>query len=419
MNKRNIFNGFTIFVAIVCLLTFTLNMINGRFWLADFRVYYSAARSFFSGEQVYQISFVSGSGYYKYSPVILFFFLPICFLSFKIASVVYFFILGVGYWYAFTVIRKLLKKYFFTWDGKYEVLAVSLSFICILIYFTREMHLGNINIFMLLLCCQALWCYLEDKPASGSLFLGLVLLTKPFFLLLLLPLIWRKNWKAIAWLGFVLACGGMIPFLYPGITESLILYSGWFKAILAHDLTFPGMNSLGYIFRHGVFPALPDYAEYLIILAACGFATWFILANLKSERKEKDGDVQSEINFIFEWFLIISLLPVLFKTDWVQLLLSAPLITFMIFYLFNTKKYWLIPIMVFLLFFFGANSDDLLGKELSGKLFKMGLMGISDFLLVMLSLLMFLDFRKRKNRIHPERSQDKPKGQVINSGSGP
>jgi len=397
--KKTIRNKeFLLFVLAVCLATFTMEMINGRFWLTDFQVYYSAAQNFFHGQPVYQVCFDMGSGYYKYSPVILFFFLPLCFLSYKIAAIIYFFILGLVYWYTFALILKILKRYFFTMAIKHEGLLVSLSFIFILIYFVREMHLGNVNIIMLVLCCQALWYYLERKPALGSLFFGLVLLTKPFYLLLLLPLLWRKNWKAIAWSGLVLVCGGLIPFLYTGISGGFALYSGWFRTILSHGQAFPGMGSLDYILRQNVFPALPGYAEYIIMLVACGLAVWFILDNLKSERDSKVGNIYPEGNFIFEWFLLIALLPVLFKNDWVQLQLSAPLITFMIFYISGTKKYWLIPVMIILLFFFSANSDDLLGKELSGKLVKMGLMGLSNFLLIMVSLSMFLDFRKKNSR---------------------
>ena len=408
MKKVNLNYGFMLFLMVICLVTFTLEMINGRFWLGDFKVYYSAAQNFFSGEQVYLLDFYKGSGFYKYSPVVLFFFLPLTILSYKIASIIHFFILGFAFWYSFTLILKILKKYFFRWEIKHEGWLLCLSFICILIYFTREMHLGNINIIMLLLCCQALQCYLDKKFFLGSLFFGLVVLTKPFYLLLLLPLFWRKNWRGLIWFIFVLACGGIIPFLYLGFTDGLTLYSGWFSTILVHSQDFPGMGSIDYLIRHNIYTALPGFAEYIIMLMMCGFSTGFVLTNIKKERNVKNGEVLAERNFIFEWFLILSLLPVLFKTDWVQLLLSAPLITFMIFYISCTKKYWLIPIMVFLLFFFGANSDDLLGKELSGKFLTMGFMGLSNFILVIISLFMFLDFRKGKNLIYPKRSPDKP-----------
>ena len=38
MVKKDILNSFTIFVAIITLITFILNMVNGRFHLGDFMV---------------------------------------------------------------------------------------------------------------------------------------------------------------------------------------------------------------------------------------------------------------------------------------------------------------------------------------------------------------------------------------------
>ena len=62
MKKREYFNGFTLLVAVLCLLTLALNMINGRFHLGDFMVYYTAAQKLAAGEQVYLVSFYTGSG---------------------------------------------------------------------------------------------------------------------------------------------------------------------------------------------------------------------------------------------------------------------------------------------------------------------------------------------------------------------
>lgn len=398
MKKTRLNIGFLVFVAIICLATFTIEMINGRFWLTDFRVYYSAAMNFFSGAQVYGVCYDMGSGYYKYSPTVLFFFSPYCIFPYKIAAIIHFFILGFAFWYTFKLILDIFKKYLFINEFKHEGWLLSLAFICILIHFTREMHLGNINIIMLLLCLQVLHFYLERKSFAGSLMFGIVVLAKPFYLLLLIPLILRKSWKAIAWLGLIVAIGGLIPFIYLGFTDSMALYSGWFRTILSHNTDYPGMGSLDYLIRHNFFPSMPGFTEYLIIFTACVFASWFILSNIKMEKSQRNDKSLADMNFIIEWFLMISLLPVLFKTDWVQLLLSAPLIAFIISYITVRKKYWMIPGMVVLLFFYGANSDDLLGRELSGKILKLGLMGLSNFLLVMISLIMFLNFRKSKSR---------------------
>jgi hypothetical protein len=49
--------------------------------------------------------------------------------------------------------------------------------------------------------------------------------------------------------------------------------------------------------------------------------------------------------------------------------------------------------MFILIFFYGANSQDVLGKEFSYHLFSMGLIGLSNLLLILLAGLIYVDFR--------------------------
>ncbi len=105
--------GFGLIVIAVCLANFILNNVNGRFWLSDFNVYYTAAKNLISGGPVYLHAFGDGSGYYKYSPVILCFFLPYAALSYYAASVIHFVILSFSFFYAFILVYRILKKYFF------------------------------------------------------------------------------------------------------------------------------------------------------------------------------------------------------------------------------------------------------------------------------------------------------------------
>ena len=396
MKKTEFNKRFIIFLSLICLITITLEMINGRFWLTDFQVYYSAAHNFLSGDAVYHVCFDSGSGFYKYSPVLLFFFMPYTLLSYKIASVIHFIVLAFALGYTYSLVISILKKYFFGNGIRREGLLLSLSFIGILVPFSREMHLGNINILILLLSCQAIMFFIDEKPFSGSLLLGLVILAKPFYLLLLLPLILRKQWKAIGWLGIVVACGAILPFFLYGVDYTVTLYSGWFSTMIGHSTDYPGMSSLGYLVRHNFFPALTGNAEYVIILLYSGLMMWFINYNRSREQKVDDGKITMQGNFFFEWILMLSFMSLLFRTDWVLLLLTAPLIMFIIFYISQTRRFWLIPVLVVFLFLYGANSDDLLGKELSGAILRSGLMGLGNFCIVILSLILFLDFRKMK-----------------------
>lgn len=394
VKKQDIFNGFTILVTVACLLTLTLNMINGRFLLGDFKVYYSAAENLFTGKQVYMVSFYTGSGFYKYSPATLFFFLPYLCFSFKTASILHFFILGGAYWYAFILIRHLIKGYFLKVSVKNEVLLLSVSFCCILVPFSRELYLGNINIILLLLCCLSIRNFLTGKDTQGGILLGFVILAKPYLLVLLLPLLLRRKWTALAWMGLTITGGIFLPFFFTGATRGISLYGGWVASIRMHSGDFPGMTSLDYFFRL-LIPMWPEWGGLLIFCVISGAVAMLIIDNIIKEKQEGASADHTGMNFTYEWFLILALLPNLIRTDWVLLMFSAPILAFMIFYIASRKRYRFIPVLVLILFFYGANSDDLLGRQLSHKILYSGLMGVSNLLLVILSLFLFLDLRKR------------------------
>lgn len=385
--KKNIFNGYTAFVAAVCLLTFTLNMINGRFHLGDFRVYYTAAERLVSGEAVYLVSFYEGSGFYKYSPATLLLFIPYTIFPYKAAAILHFCLLSGAYWYFFILLRRVIRGYLVTVPVKKEILLLAVSFLCIAIHLSRELYLGNINIVLLLLCCLALHDFISGREIRGGILLAVAIITKPYLLFILLPLVLRKSRKALTMTLAGIAAGLLLPMVYPGPLRSFGLYRDWINTILSHGEGFPGMTSFNYLAEHYL-PGWPAWGSWLILPVALGLLSWFILLNISKEKKASLPG-ERERNLAFEWFLILGLLPNLVRTDWVLMLFTAPLITYMIFGIAAGRRYWFIPVLAVLLFFYGMNSDDLLGRELSRYILHSGLMGLSNFLLVLVSLFMF------------------------------
>ncbi|MFZ4520661.1 MAG: glycosyltransferase family 87 protein [Bacteroidales bacterium] len=412
MKKRDIFNWFTLFVIGASLLTLMLNMANGRFLPGDFRVYYSAASSFLSGGPVYNELFYSGSGIYKYSPSTLFFFLPYTLFDFKTASVIHFSLLGAAFWYSFTVIRQLINNYFFVTPVKHEFWLITISFIFILIHFARELYLGNINIILLLLCCLAIRDFLHGKEMQGGILLGIAILTKPYLLILLLPLVLRRKWRALAWLSASVATGLALPFCFPGPQKAISLYSDWANTLLLHGEGFPGKTSLDYCFSL-LWTSWPSWGIVAIFMFIYGSATLFILYNIKREQQVVTFQGMAPMDLLFEWFLLIALLPNLIRTDWVLMLFSAPLLTMMVFYVAFHKKFIWIPLLLLLLFFYSSNSDDLLGRDLSHKIMQSGLMGLSNFLLVITAAVIFVNLRRKAPPLPSSRSSAR-----TSSGSG-
>ncbi len=386
--------GFFIFITVICLLNLIFNLVNGRFGMSDFKVYYMAAESLVNGGTVYGQAFGELSGIYKYSPFILFFFLPFTLFSYPVAVVVHFFLLSLCFCIAFIVIRNFLTRYFFRTEIKLESLLLTLAMLCILIHVVKELYLGNVNVVLLLLCLLALLNYLDGKPFAGSILLGIVLLTKPFFAFLLIPLLVRKNFKAIKWLVMVVLTGLLLPEIILGPRLGFMLHVEWAKAMLLHFDGYPGVNSIDYMLRYYFFPGLPGWAGLVIIVLAIISLAAFTFLNRKKEKQELNPDSFVERNFIFEWFLILALIPDLVRTDSEHFLCTAPLITFILYYIAVNRKYLFIPLMIILFFFFGGNSDDLLGHEFSHQLFIMGFQGLSNLFLILLAAILYRQFGK-------------------------
>ncbi len=393
MKKTGYFNGFTLFVAVICLLTLALNMINNRFLLADFIVYYSAAANYIAGSPVYMVSFYSGSGYYKYSPAILFFFMPYTLFPYKVAAVIHFLVLGTAYGYTMLLLSGLVTRYLLGNGVKHRLWLLALSFCCIMMHVNRELYLGNINIVLLMLSCMALRDMLTARDLRGGILLGLVVLAKPYLLLLVIPLILRRRWRAMVWLSVTGFGGLLLPFIFSGPMKSIQLYREWINSLLVHGGEYPGKTSIDY-FLHNLFPGWPAWGAIMLFLLFLILITSFIVRNIRLEKQEVGTAGMTDRDFTFEWFLILALLPNLIRTDWVLMMFASPVIIFMIFYIASRKLYRMIPVLVILLLVYGANSDDLLGKSLSHTIMESGLMGIGNFLLAMVALYLFFLNRK-------------------------
>ena len=76
---------FILFASIIFAAVFIVEKINGRFWLNDFRVYYSAAQALVNHQQVYGIPFGLQTGFFKYSPFVAILFVPYTFFPFEVA----------------------------------------------------------------------------------------------------------------------------------------------------------------------------------------------------------------------------------------------------------------------------------------------------------------------------------------------
>ncbi len=380
---------FLAFAVVIILLDFLVENINGRFWLNDFKVYYLAAKALLTDQQVYGVPFGLSSGFYKYSPFTLFFVFPYCVVPFETARVIHFFVLGLIIISVFFVIRAVYRDYYPYKATKSENLILSLSFIAVLIHFVKELHLGNINVALLLLLCLSLYMMLKSRWVLAGILFTMAILTKPFFLILILPLIFRKKWNVLASAGGTLIVAFLLPGLFFGFLKNFQLHLEWISTMFAHNANYPGHHSIQCLIQYYINPNVPNAFQYVIIL---GGGLLFLVVhyfNRISEKKQGDTVIVQNSGLIFEWFLLIAVLPSLVKTDSEHFLASLPLIMLIIYYLFKIKQ--IIPTLAFivLIFFYGANSNDLLGTELCDIFYDHGDIGISNLLLIAFAIFVF------------------------------
>lgn len=383
--------NFIIIALVICGVIFTLENINGRFWLNDFKVYYLAAKALLDGETVYGVSFGLSSGLYKYSPFTLFLFLPYTLFPYKIASILHFAIISSAATGSIVITFKLLEKYIFFGNKVKENLLMTIVFICTINHIIRDLHLGNVNLILLFFTTLAIHFMIKGKDIiAGGLF-AVVLITKPYFLILILPLIIYKQRKILLSLAISILIFISIPMLFLGFTKNIELHKEWIRELMAHNTAMESSQTIISLFRYYFFQNLPDYFT-LIFIALAGML-YILYAWIKNRYYTKEDEItshQQKANLIIDCFILLAIIPNLVITDIQHFLWSIPIIAILLFYVSIKKKYLLIVGFIVVIILYGGNSTDLLGHSLSKQLLNMGILGISNLVLIVAVIILSL-----------------------------
>ena len=375
--KRN----FILISSVLFAVMFFLEKINGRFWLNDFKVFYLAAKALINNEQVYGIAFGLPTGFYKYSPFTLLLFAPFTILPFNAASVIDFIINAFCSIATIIILVKIVGQYLII-HGKLNLQVLLVLLFCVIIHLVRELHLGNTNMILLFLLCLSLKFILESKPIKSGAVLAVVILTKPYFLICLLPFLLYKKFKAILSFSVSLLIFVLSSFIVSGFSRGMTLYSGWFTAMKEHSTylssaqTIPAL--LNYYFGISV---PPDYGIFLLGIISLILYSYFLI-NDRHELNKNINDHSINKSLIIYFSLLISIVPSILITDTEHFLFSLPLITILLLLLARERNYFWIILFTILIFLYDGNSSDLLGKNLAAKFETHGLLGISNLILI-------------------------------------
>jgi hypothetical protein len=360
-------------------------ILSGKFEANDFRVMYSAAEHFWNNQQVYNVSYGLDTGYYKYSPVVLLFFLPSLLFSFFSASFLHFIL-------TFLVLILLFQTLLAFFKENYSLKFTKTNLLLIVIlaaisgHLIREFHLGNINLFLLFLAISSLRFITQGKIRLPSLFFAIIVLTKPYLVLLALPILlfgyYRIFWWTIVWaFGFILVS---LPVI--GVSHFVPLYTDWFQSILAHSEYLISNNTL----FHGI-----EMFSGKNISAQLGIPSYVIFSSVLfiyfKNKTLKSTSNATKYMTLFA-FTLLGIFPNFLVTDTEHFLFSLPMLFFLVIQLFQKKSIWLWAAFIVLIFFYLGETNLFLGKEIANQIKIYGGMGFANLLLISWSFVLNLTF---------------------------
>lgn len=395
---------FVLFMLFTCSLFFIFQNINNRFWLHDFEVYYSATQSFINGKQVYGVAYGLDSGFYKYSPFALLLFSPLYILPFYVAKTIHFFLLTVAIISSVIFAEKLISKYMFNnKEEKRHNLLLFLILLPLLPHIYTELHLGNINTLLLLIFISSLYLLLSGKEVFAGILMAIGILIKPHFVVFLALIIFRKKIKCATVSIASIVAALLLPSIFIGINENILILQQWVHVMISHNNSLISGQDTIYSWLYisivqFIFPEVISSDKLFFLIVIFIIATSFLAMLIFHVKKESVSANTEELktrNFIFEYFLLLAIIPSITKTDSEHFLLSIPIISFLISFLFRMKgnMYEKIAI-IFALFLFGMNIRELMGRSFSSWLTVNGILGLANILIILLCVIIYSRWNK-------------------------
>jgi hypothetical protein len=362
LNKKNVWVYLLVATGLVMLVG---EIINERFYMHDFEVYYKTANRFLKGDALYRTK-DDGHFIFKYSPTSAFYFIPLALLPYQVASVLFWLILTLVLTYilaAFYSVTNFAVGNPASVRQKNTVLI--LTFLVAVTHFHRELHLGQVNLLLLALYVFTLQNLISKKYLIAGFVLAASLFIKPFGLIFIPYFLVKGQFKVLLSTVLSILLLGLLPFIfYPDLTSFKELYTNWFTE-LAIELR--AKQSLLQAGNHTIFSVLARYTpvQYLVTSAAAAKVyQLFILAlvgltYLYFMRKGR----QLKNPMVAEVAILICLIPLFAVTSMNAFLFAVPCILYLLYYYPKMSGLGKVTLIVACLLL-GGNNHDLMGRRL-------------------------------------------------------
>jgi len=389
-SANTIYAGF-IFLLLLCFGFMIAEIINNRFWLSDFEVYYKAAQRISASDNLYRHA-EDGHYVFKYSPTSAILFIPFTIFQFTSAKYIYWtllsFIIGSGF---YLCIKLLQPNYLLNKEKKIVNGIIFLAILILALHFLRELHLGQVNNLLLFIYIMAIYFHQKDKWLIAVILLSVSVFIKPFAFIFIPYFLIKKNYREVFSFFAATILLAVLPFLFYDSSEiAMAQYQQWFHELKIELSLKQGLLSDA---NHTIFSVLARYSpikffvttpfrtlmyQGILLLLIGLFVLYFIRITSKIK-----SSVQEKYYTIMDFILLISLIPLLAFTSenafiYTQLLVFVILIYFK--KLVIHEK--IIAIVGFL--FIGGNFAEIIGKKLSQTIDNISLVSFGTILLIYL-----------------------------------
>jgi Glycosyltransferase family 87 len=372
-----------VFIMVMVIGAISIDIANGRFWTSDFRVYHDAAEALLHGDPVYGVAFGEDTGFYKYSPAVALLFVPATLLPFQVAAVIHVLLIGAALVLSMVAMERLLMRHVHLTYAPRMVLRAALLLLCILVLLARELHLGNINLWLVCGAVLATEALLDGRRRTAGMLFGILWSVKPYLLLMIIPLVVRKERGVLFTAAITMLVGLLLPALFLGPLNSLHLHEQWLQAMAAHSGYLHSPDTVKALLARWVHPgfARVPFIAFVALAAGClALLTWCGM---------RLNDGQSRTRQALEPWLAFAVVPNLVITDQEHFLFALPLIAFALSVFFIRSSAWA-GLFVLAMVGYATRSSDLWGGALETTLAEAGLLGMGGLLLISVVVRLYL-----------------------------
>jgi hypothetical protein len=368
---------------------FIVQKTHGRDGVGHFATYYTAGAELLHGDSPYQTWMTESAMTPRESPFALMLLSPFSFLPQAMAAAIYYFLILLSYLIlglalVYVVEGQLRLKFNRGW-------VIALSVLMMLDHLERELQIGNITVF-LLLAAMALFLFsrrMQEIPAG--ILLGMLILCRPIFVILVPLFVLRKQWKTIGFAAMSSAVGVMMPMLFLGQHRAADVTLFWYYDVVEWPSSTGVGNTIFLLYDRYIAAPLGVELQSLSLLLMMGIVAmaliWFMVRNRNS--------VSARYYEFVEYFLLVALVPSLVATDTEQFMWTWPLVTLSVALVFSdlvVRKWPFVVLLVLAFVPFCLNSPDIVGRKLQLLFDEQGLIGLANLVLVSLTVYLFVRF---------------------------